>query len=252
MKRKNFIVLIALAIVILAGTMLVAFFAKSDNRITESAAEDNGYQIAVDKKLMTPVDVRFKDSTAEIKNAYFDGLRIYLDIYTPDGTELDVAKVALFDTQNQKIVADHVFTYRDNITVLIWDNYSGGSNVTLQLVTTDGIIMDSPLLKLENIQASILDVEKYFEEMLLHTITIGTTSTLFNIEIYTLLEIDKFQIEVDDEVRTSVNVSNHTGSQNYTILFPTVVDVENTFIIHSLDISGNIVMSIPVSLEIQE
>lgn len=250
MRRKNIIVPIALAVIILIGTIFFIFFAQPNNLKVEVSVVDNGYRIVLDNNLMTPVDVIFEDSDVEIKNVYFDGLRVYAEIYVPKETDLNISKAILSDNQSNEMIADHVFAYKNNITVLIWDNYFGSSDISLQLAFSDDDLIVSPIFQLNSIQVSVWEAEKYFEEILLHSITVGKTSTLFNVEIYTPLDIDRFQIETDDEVRTCVLTDR--DSQNYSILLPTVVDAGKTFIIHALDDDGFIIMSTPVSLEMQQ
>ena len=132
--------------------------------------------------------------------------------------------------------------------MLIWNDCLAEDDISLQLAITDGTIFSSFPFQVNTIEFSVFDIEKYFEEIYIDTITYATTSTLFDVEVYTLLEIDKFQIEANGEVRTSVSVLKNENS--YSILFPTVVDADEPVIIHALDVSGNILMSIPIDLEL--
>lgn len=250
MSRKNIIISLSVVAILLIGVTLFLFFSAPDDQKSQYTANDNGYQIAIDNNLMIPVNITFDNLNVKIMNVYFDGLRVYVDVCVPEETKITVAQAMLSDTHNNERFADHIYSTGNDITVLIWDNYSGGSEVTLQLVTSENSTVTSPLFNIGDNQATIIQDENYHEEIMLHTIAIGKTSTLINMDIYTLLDISDFQIEIDGEIKSSV--MDNVNSSYYTVLFPIIIDIDQTFIIYALDSSENIVFTIPVNLETTE
>lgn len=219
----------------------------SCNSVTDAIAEidDNGYQLAIVNKMLCPVDSNFENRDVEIKNTFFDGLRVYAEIYTSND-EAVISNAFLYDSKN-KYTANHIYENKNNTTVLIWDNYHGEKNVEMQLEITNDEMIISEFFQLNDCKTSVYEVEKNFEEFFLDTVTVGSTSTLFDMELYTFINVDKFQIETEDEVRTCV--SCNINSANYSILFPTAINTEKPFIIHGLDKDGFIILSIPINLK---
>lgn len=247
MKRKNIILLTVLTAVLLIVVVPFVFFSGTKNQVVGSGISDNGYQIVTDNKLMVPLNVEIGNSGAIIKGVYYDGLRVYLDIHSSDVLNIDVSKTVLLNGSGNELAVDESLEKDKGTFVLIWNDCLTEDDITLQLAITDGTIFTSLPFQVNTIELSVFDADKYFEELYINTVTSGTTSTLFDVEVYTLLEIDKFQIESNGEVRTSVSVLKNENS--YSILFPTVVDADESIIIHALDVSGNILMSIPVDVE---
>ena len=248
MKRKNIILFTVPTAVLLIVVVSFVFFSGTKNQVVGTVMSDNGYQIALDNKLMVPLNVEIGNSGAIVKGAYYDGLRVYLDIHFSDVSNIDVSKTILLNGDGTKLTVDESLEKDESTFVLIWNDCLAEDDISLQLAITDGTIFSSFPFQVNTIEFSVFDIEKYFEEIYIDTITYATTSTLFDVEVYTLLEIDKFQIEAKGEVRTSVSVLKNENS--YSILFPTVVDADEPVIIHALDVSGNILMSIPIDLEL--
>ena len=247
MKRKNIILFTVLTAFLLIVVVSFVSFSGTKNQVVGNGMLDNGYQIASDNKLMVPLNVEIGNSGAIVKGAYYDGLRVYLDIHSSDVSNIDVSKTILLNGDGNELTVDEFLEKDESTFVLIWNDCLAGDNIILQLAITDGTIFTSLPFQVNTIESSVFDVDKYFEELYIDTITSATTSTLFDVEVYTLLGIEKFQIEVNDEVRTSVSILKNENS--YSILFPTVVDADESVIIHALDASGNILMSIPVDME---
>lgn len=252
MKRKVLIIIPVFIVVLLVIALPFTFFFGTRNQILESGVSDEGYQIAIDNELMIPINIEIANSGAKIQKAYFDGLRVYVDMQIADKSNIDISKSSLNDSGGNIFIVDKYVKKDENTFLLIWNDNIKEKDVALQLVTSEGTTLVSSSFQLNTVEAPVLEVERYFEEMFIHTITVGVTSTLFDMEVYTLLEIDKFQIEVKNEARTSVSVLYHDDSKKYSILFPIVIDVEDTIVIYALDTSGNVLMSIPVSLELQQ
>lgn len=248
MKRKRIILFAVLTAALLIVVVPFVFFSGTKNKVTGvSGVSDNGYQIVSDKKLIVPLNVEIGNSGAIVTGAYYDGLRVYLDIHFSDVSNIDASKTVLLNGNGNKLTVDEFFEKDESTFVLIWNDCLAEDDIVLQLAITDGTIFTSSSFRVNTFELSVFDVNKYFEELYIDTITSATTSTLFDIDVYTLLEIDKFQIEANDEVRTSVSILKNENS--YSILFPTVVYADESVIIHALDANGNILMSIPVDME---
>lgn len=248
MKRKNIIPFTVLTAVLLIVAVPFVIFSGTRNQVVGAGMSDNGYQIVLDNKLMVPLNVEIGNSGAIIKGAYYDGLRVYLDIHSSDVSYIDASKTILLNGNGNELTVDESLEKDESTFVLIWNECLAEDDIILQLAFKDGTIFTSMPFQVNTIEFSAFDMDKCFEELYIDSITSATTSTLFDVEVYTLLDIDKFQIEANGEVRTSVSILKKNDN-SYSILFPTVVDADECVIIHALDASGNILMSTSVDME---
>lgn len=246
-KKVILITSIVIIFVLLFGIIFYFFFPKHTTYYVGSTTiEDNGYWLACDLNLMKAADYEIKNTNMAIKEIFFDGLRTYIVVNGIDNSN-NVLKATLNDQKNNEYISSHYFSISDNLMVFIWDNFKGSKEVQfcIELLNIKGC---SDYFSLNSCEIESIEPEEYFEEILLHSIKKGKTSTLINIDLYIAKSVEKFQIESKNEVRTCR--SCESSGTSYSILFPIVIDTEETFVIHALDKEGFLILSIPIDLEI--
>lgn len=246
-KKIILITSIVIIFILLFGAIFHFFYRHIPTYyITSTTPEDNGYWLACDLNLMKTADYEIKNTNMAIKEIFFDGLRTYIVVDGIDKSD-QILKAAINDQKNNKYISNHNFSISDSLMVFIFDNYKGSKEVQfcIELSNKKGC---SDYFNLNSCEIESIEPEEYFEEILLNSITKGKTSTLINIDLYIAKSVEKFQIESKNEVRTCQSCKS--SGTSYSILFPMVIDTEETFVIHALDNEGFLILSIPIDLEI--
>lgn len=211
--KKKAIIITALILIVFIFFTIYLLLKPANVQTLNNRNIDVGFQTAVNNNLIDPVNIPFTDSENEITGIYYDGLRLYIEVKSD---EFIPSKAVIIDSSENERASNHMFRYDENTTVLIWDNFIEQNNTILQLTASTGDIISSPILQLNSEAVIYLEAERYFEEIFLHTMILGRTSTLLNMDIYTTLEINKFQMEFNNEVVSEVfqskNDTNYVNS----------------------------------------
>lgn len=252
MKKLNKQCIIAGVIImtlLLVGLFsLLLFTPRHEQNLTPIT--DNGYHLAISNNLFATKMVLFEDGKTLIDGVYCDGHRLYTTItLSEEFPNLDCFRVI---TNDQNEMQNHKISLGNNRWVYIWDScICSDKAIRFTYSASENQFVYSPEISINCDTVVEYEIKRFYEEIYLNSIHSAKTSTLFDINLYAHfgeLSERSFQIQIGDSVTTCIRMKNEEN--HYTLLFPTIIDLENPFYMHITNSEG-VLITIPVEVKYQ-
>lgn len=254
MKRKTFTVLSVTIIILCIITILIIMSVRTSTEKADSAVDNGGLdyaaQLVFENRLMKKCDYKIGESTISVIGYYYDGVRLYLCISTGENALTD-------DNVNDfSLLSDHKVYHPDKIVLGNDTDILSEYNADLLIfnVLTDIDLQNMMLsfqtdnitepFTIKDVPVKTIEANADFEEITLHTIIFGETTTYVECDIVAKIEGSSFQAVIGDTV-VPVYLVSKNGYQ-YEFLIPYNMDNSTSFIFVSNKMSG-VELRVPIN-----
>ena len=252
-KTKKLIIAISIfAIAAISCLIYLSVFGRLNPPIVDGLVVSRNFDYAslkaFEDNLIEDTDIHFDDEKIIVSGTYFDGVRLYVLL----SSELQLLKEDLEKfilVSNENDYKPDILVLSDDIKIVSDDNNSNllifntleGADLTKLLLSYN--TSKTTTFSVSNDFAKTLEINDFFEEIDLNSVTFGETSTLLVCEIIARIEAVSFQVRADDIV-VPVYVVKKDG-QKYTFSIPINLD-ENSKIDLISNNGNSIELRVPI------
>lgn len=237
MKKTTIIILSLILFLVLCietVCILLSLRAAKDNTNAIKLDENFDYaaQCVFESKLMKNCNYSVGESTISITGYYYDGLRLYICL-SSDGllTKDSVKDFTLLSNNNNyypSLIAlsdDVELVAGEKANLLIFNSLK---DIDLQnMILSFQKEYDTECFGIENTYAESIDYNAHFDEIALHSVMFGKTSTYMKCDIIEKIEGTSFQAVVGDVIIPIYVISNEDYC--YEFLLPIDLNITSTF-----------------------